>query len=354
MKNPVIEVMKAFAISGIVLLHAIFIEVGGNTNVSVILRLVAIKTLLVLSGYVVYGKITKKGWLSEKIVRRLPILVIFTFVYWLYASNVAGIDGGVKLDVSLGTYYVYNFATGFIVLVIWYIWVLILCYVLIWLFEKYVAGKLLMIPYLAKLGVLAFVIIWIPYDYFGIGFVRWYGLFMFGGYALRYALENYQKFKKYTPRIAYSAIVLFPLSIYLVQDAVNYDGQWVSTGFINIANALKAGEGKYIITYLLVTFTGITFVYILSKLVASVKYLSFPFIKVGEATIGILLFHKMFLELKALDNYWLAALVAEVIAIGLYLVIKRVKALDWLLFGGTSIPIKMSEKLEVWYEKAKA
>jgi hypothetical protein len=62
----------------------------------------------------------------------------------------------------------------------------------------------------------------------------------------------------------------------------------------------------------------------------------------------------MFLELKVFDNYWASVVAVELLSIGFYLLLKRAKILNYLLFGGTDIPIKISKKLEVWYGKTKA
>ena len=353
--SKTIEIMKALSIMGIVLLHAIFIEEGEDNELSTVLRLVSIKTLLFLSGFVVYGKIQKEGWVLEKIVRRIPLILIFTGLYWVFARYVVGIDGGTKLTGNIFGWYSYNLAIGFNGLVIWYIWVLMICYVLLWMFEKYVASRFMKIPYLVKLSILTFALIWIPYDYFGIAFVRWYGLFMILGYGIRYAVENYRRFYEFGKKAVYLSIPLLPLVTLLIGSDLIFKGQWASsTGYINIMKAVTVGEIKYILIFSLITLLGIAFSYCLAKLISLNKYVAKPFLYVGSATIGILLLHKPLLELNLIHNYWLSAILALVITFNLYQLLKRVRILDFLLFGGTDIPIKISHKLEDWYGKAKA
>jgi hypothetical protein len=311
-----------------------------------------VKTLLVLSGYVVYGKINKNGWLLEKIVRRVPILTIYPILYWIYYSNVAGIDGGDKLDVPLFTWMNYNMATGFIGLVLWYVWLLILCYCVLWLFEKY--SPKIKLPYLLKFGLFVFGIIWIPYDYFGVGFLRWYGLFLFLGYALKYIVDNYPKLIKTGSKLVYVCLLLFPMSVYIERGVINYQGLWVGGGYINILNALQAGEIKYVFVYLFATITGIGFFYLLAKHLSRIKYISSILIYIGGATIGILLIHKPLLVLTLFHNIYLDSLFALLVSMGIYIILKRVNILNYLLFGGTKIPITLSNKLGGWYEKAQA
>jgi hypothetical protein len=346
--------MKAISIMGIVILHAIFIQYGTDNVLSTVLRLVVIKTLLFLSGFVVYGKVNRKGWVLEKVVRRLPLLFIFTGIYFVLASYVAGIDGGTKVSGNIFNWYIYNITIGFNGLVIWYVWTLILCYVLLWLFEKYVSTKLLKIPYLVKLFILSFSVIWIPYDYFGFAFLRWYGMFMFLGYGIRYAIENYSRFKIIASKLVYSTLILFPLVVYLIGDTLTFKGEWASsTGFINILNAVRVGEAKYIWIFLLIALLGIGFTYCVSRFIAGTKLIR-PFLLVGSSTIGILLMHKIFLEVKLFDNYWIGAIISLSASLGLYLLLKRVKILNYVLFGGTDIPITLSKKLGGWYEKVQA
>jgi hypothetical protein len=343
--------MKAFGIMGIVLLHAIFIQEGDNSTLSTALRLVAIKTLLFLSGYVVYGKIKNPSWVLEKIMRRLPLILIFTCIYWVYASYVVGFDGGERIDVSLGTFLAFSLATGFMTLVIWYIWVLMLCYGLLWSFERYVAGRLKRIPYLLKLWTLALVLVFIPYDYFGVMLLQWYGLFMLLGYTIRYLVEkrNFGKYKVW----AYSAFVFFPVTLFLVGRLIDNRDTYVNSGYIDIARAVIHNQWWMILVYVSVSLTGIALVYSVSRIIERLK-MSAPFVVVGNAIIGILLFHKMFLELKLIDNYWLSSLLALAVSLGLYLMLSRVNVLNYLLFGGTTIPIKISNRLEGWYAKVQA
>jgi hypothetical protein len=344
--------MKALGIMGIVLLHSIFIENGGDNNLSIILRLVGVKTLLLLSGYVIYGKLTKEHWLIEKIIRRLPILIIYPIIYWFYYSNVAGIDGGAKLDVNLFTWLNYNMATGFMGLVLWYIWLLILCYLCLWVFERYQTK--IKLPYLWKLFLFSFAIIWIPYDYFGVGFLRWYGIFLFLGYGIRYVVENYKKIAVLGNNLAYSCLLLFPIAIYIEREVINYSGLWVSGGYINILNSLKTGEIQYVFVYLFATLSGIGFFYVIAKSIVRIKYISAILIFIGNATIGILLIHKPLLVLSPFHNIYLDSLLALLVSMGLYLLLKKVRIFHYLLFGGTSIPITLSKRLGGWYGKAQS
>lgn len=336
--------MKAIGITGVVTLHAIFINLGENNELSTVLRLISIKTLLILSGFVIFGKVQNNKWITEKIIRRIPILVIFTAIYWAFNSFVTGVDGGVKLDIPLGNFYIYNFAIGFGGLILWYVWQLVVCYGIIWAFEKYQAR--LKISYLLKLAILMIVMAVIPLDAFGLKFVKWYGLFIIIGYGLHYLINRYGV--ELAHRLSYVALALFPLSIVLLFNQINYQGKWVGGGYTDIVKAIQIGEGKYVLVYLVIALLGSVFTYCTADLLSKVKYLSNALVYIGGSTIGILLIHKMFLELKLIDNIWLSVILAESLAIGCYIILKRVKVLNSLLFGGEPINIKT---LGGWYGK---
>lgn len=130
--------------------------------------------------------------------------------------------------------------------------------------------------------------------------------------------------------------------------------KWINSGYADIINAIRFGEGKYVLIYLFFTLTGVSFVYCISRFISKLNFIYKPLAFIGSSTIGILLFHKMILELKLFNNYWVYAIIALVLSLGIYLLLKRISILNYLLFGGTDIPIKLSNKLELWYAKAKA
>jgi hypothetical protein len=179
-------------------------------------------------------------------------------------------------------------------------------------------------------------------------------LFLFLGYALKYIVDNYPKLIKTGSKLVYVCLLLFPLSVYIERGVINYQGLWVGGGYINILNALQAGEIKYVFVYLFATITGIGFFYLLAKHLSRIKYISSILIYIGGATIGILLIHKPLLVLTLFHNIYLDSLFALLVSMGIYIILKRVNILNYLLFGGTKIPITLSNKLGGWYEKAQA
>lgn len=346
MRNKTIETMKAISIMGIVLLHAIFIHYGYNTEWSTILRLVCIETLLVLSGYVIYGKVIQKGWLLEKIVRRLPLLLIWTLLYFLFYTFVTGVDGGEKITANFGNYLVYNIISGFDGLVLWYVWQIVICTIVLYWFEK-IAQKI-KIPYLLALVILIIAVVFIPLDILGIRYMKWYGLFMFIGYGLHYVVDKISKIKW----AVYISLVALPILVFLTFKDINWSGDWVNSGYINVYQAVVNNDSLTLLLYIGVSLLGVAFIYSIATIIN--KIWSKPFVLIGSYTLGILLLHKWFLELKVIDNIWVATLISFIFALGISLMLKRVKILDYLLFGGSDIPNKLSEKLEVWHGKTQS
>ena len=114
--------------------------------------------------------------------------------------------------------------------------------------------------------------------------------------------------------------------------------------------AISNGETLYLLGYIAVSVIGVAFVYLVSRMIIRLK-VEKPFLYIGGATIGVLLLHKPMLEMQPIGNLYISFLVVFIVALGLYQILKRVKILDYLLFGGTSIPIQISNKLEVLYGK---
>ena len=338
-RDQTIDVMKALCIIGVVLLHAIFIHYGENTEASNILRLVCVNGFFVLSGYVIYGKAENGKWITTKIISRIPMLTIFTFLFWLFNNYVVGVDGAKVLNISAGNYYLYNIATGFILSVLWYIWVITIGCLVIYGFEKYIRPIKISnaIKYAAFIGV-----IFIPLDASGLNLLKWYGLFMFAGYILgQYKLKAW---------MLYFSASLFLIFIIVFYGLITYSGEAVNGGYADVMGVTKSGEWIYLGAYIALSVTGISFLYCVSSIINKLRA-GKPFLIIGGATIGVLLFHKPLLELNLLYNYWLSAIIAFVLSFGLYQLLRRVRILNYLLFGGTDIPIKISNKLGGWYAK---
>lgn len=340
MRNQVVDVMKALCIIGVVFLHAIFIHYGENTEASNILRLVCVNGFFVLSGYVIYGKAGDGKWILSKVISRIPMLAVFTFLFWLFNNYVIGVDGANVLSISVGDYYLYNIATGFILSVLWYIWLITIAYLILYGFERYV--RPIKIPDAIKYVILAGVIFF-PLDAAGLNLLKWYGLFMFAGYIL-----GQLRFKSW---MVYLSAGLLPFCIIAFYGLITYSGEAINSGYANIAGIIKSGEWIYLGAYVSLSITGFGFLYCVSSIINKLR-MSKPFLIIGESTIGILLFHKPLLELNLLHSYWLSAIIALVLSFGLYQLLRRIRILNYLLFGGTDIPIKMSNRLGGWYVKA--
>ena len=338
-KNKVIEIMKCFGIIGIVILHSVFITLGQDNELSAVLRSFCIKSLLILSGYVVYGKLQNIGWIKEKVIRRIPLILIFTGIYWVFGYYV-----GRYYDMSLGGFYLYNFATGFHGTILWYLWLILICYLLGYVFE--VLSAKIKVPYYLMLLLFVAMIVIIPVDILGISLLKWYGIFFFAGYAAKKYLSTH----KVNVKLSYAALLLFPISTYLLIEQIMYKGQWVAFSDVFIVYSFSSGESIYTLINIYLALMGALFTLALSDILSKIKYVSSTLVYIGGTAIGILVFHKMILELKLTDNYMLSVLIATCVSAAIYELLKRVEILDYLLFGGSKIPYNLLK--EGRYEKA--
>jgi fucose 4-O-acetylase-like acetyltransferase len=319
--------MKGIGILLVVLAHAI-----GKNDINAIARYdngifnitcsFFMLMFMMVSGYLVYGKVTDKGWLSKNIIKWMPPLLIFTVIYWVVGALYPTVTQfSIFEGVSFIKYLSYVLAYGFNGLVLWYLWVLILSYFLAWLLEK---GRLhIKIPLIIQFIVLVIAMQFTPISMLGVFALKWYGIFFLIGYVLHHYKLN--------GRLAYISLLLFPLCGYLFNWMMPYeDIQYGCFGLAAIIPDIQNGKWILLGVTLLMALLGTGFVYSIAKLIKwkyAVKVLSY----LGAASIGIYLLHIMFVGI--VSNYWLAALIALAISIGLYELLKRWKHTNRLLFG---------------------
>lgn len=346
MRNKTLDVVKGLGILLVVLAHAI-----GKNDVDALLlfnnglfNVVAsfyMPMFMMVSGYLVYNKIGNWAWAKKHITKWIPTLLIFPIIYWVVAHYFPAITDFFGLyNVGFASYITHITLSGFSGLALWYLWTTIICYLICYLLEQ--SRLKIKLPFILQIITFALVINIIPFNQFGFFTVKWYGMFFLIGYAL----HHYSMKKK----LAYISLLAFPLCTYLFNWMIPYqDSEYGCFGLSVIIPAITNGHAYLVGVMFLMAILGTGFVYSIAMLVRWKPFvLLFGYL--GSISIGIYLLHIMFVGI--VHNYWLAALIATCISIGLYEVLKRSKIIDFLLFGG-DIPIKL-KKLGGWYGKAEA
>jgi hypothetical protein len=158
-------------------------------------------------------------------------------------------------------------------------------------------------------------------------------------------LHNYKIEKK----LAYISLVAFPLMAYLTNWMIPYENSyWGCYGLAAIIPAITNGQASLVGIMFLMAILGTAFIYSIAMMIRwkpLVRLLTY----LGSISVGIYLLHVMFVGITS--NYWISALLATIIAVALYELLRRVKFLNFILFGGEPIKIRM---LGGWYGKGQA
>ncbi|MDD4876901.1 MAG: acyltransferase family protein [Dehalococcoidales bacterium] len=345
MRNQTIDIVKGMGIILVVLAHAI----GKNSTDALlyydyglfnVISSFFMPMFMIISGYLVYGKIGDWVWVKKHTTKWFIPLVIFTVIYWLAGNFVPDIMDFFSLyGIGFIAYIYHIIISGFSGLVLWCLWTIILCYPITYLLER--SRIKIKIPLIFITVLFAVVINFIPITMFGFFTVKWYGLF----FLLGYTLHHY----KLNGKLAYVSLVVFPLCSYLFNWMIPYQNQeYGCFGLASIVPAINNGYGGLVAIMGLMALSGSAFVYSLARLIRWQPVMNL-FSYLGSISIGVYLIHIVFVGIAS--NYWLAALLATIISVGLYEVLKRSPYVNFLLFGG-DIPIRL-KTLGGWYDKAK-
>lgn len=328
-RNRTLDIMKGIGIILVVLYHAMgasdksMLEVYHNGLYNMIAS-VFMLMFFVISGYLVYGKIGEWGWTWRHIVKWLPAIIIFGAVYWawsFYVLNRLHFPYGEPLNV----YAEYVLMSGFAGVILWYLWAMLLCYLVTYLIEKARISANNKLVGLIIIGVII-VINLFPFDGLGIVNLKWYGIFFFIGYAIRHYKGWLGKFNK----LSYACLILFPLVGWLLGWLQPFETELAHLGLAFPVLTIINGDYALLGVTFLMALLGTGFVYSLAKI--KVRYLSNALAYIGASSIGIYLLHILFVSLSS--NYLISFVIALVLGLGLYEILKRIKITNKLLFGG--------------------
>ena len=342
-RNSILDVTKGLGILLVVLSHALS-KSGMDTTpfrngLFNIITSFFMLMFFMISGYLTYGKVSQQGWLKEHMSKWILPLLSFTIIYWVFGNL---LPDWVQFysgfyEMSFWDYISIVLTSGFNGIVTWYLWTLIICYGFAWVLEQ---GRMkLKIPFIIQVIALVVVINIMPVLLFGFFVFKWYGVFFLIGYTLHhFSIDK---------RLAYISLVAFPLMVYLTNWMIPYqDSQWGCYGLAKIIPAIMNGRASLVGLMFLMAILGSAFVYSIAMLIRwrpLVRLLTY----LGSISIGIYLIHVMFVGIT--NNYWLSTVLATIISVVLYELLKRIKFANYILFGG-DIPIKL-KTLGGWYGK---
>jgi fucose 4-O-acetylase-like acetyltransferase len=333
MRNQTLDIVKGLGILLVVLSHTLSksgLDSAFKNGMFNMITSFFMLMFLIVSGYLVYDKVSRPGWLKEHTGKWILPCLSFTIIYWVFSlffPNLMQFYSGFY-EISFGDYFSTVVTSGFNGIVAWYLWTLILCYLFTWVLEW---GRLkVKVSLILQVGVLVIVINLIPITLFGFFTFKWYVVFFLIGYMLHHYVIN----KKW----AYISLAAFPLMAYLTNWMIPYeDTQWGCYGLTTIIPAITSGYALLVGVMFLMAILGTAFVYSVAMLIRW-KPLVWLLTYLGSASIGIYLVHVLFVGIS--NNYWFAALLATIISVALYELLKRSRWTNYILFGGV-LPIKL-------------
>jgi fucose 4-O-acetylase-like acetyltransferase len=334
-RNPTIDVMKGLGIVLVVLFHATGMHTNAQNTGQVplfnALDSFIMPLFFILSGYLSLNVNFKWTWQRIKLV--LPILIIFSFIYWPWVQIFPKLSA--VWTASFVEYLKASYTNGFFGAVTWYLWTLLCCYLLISLFNR-----LTKINIWLRFGIFSLVTALIPLgiNYLGIDCLRYFMTFFLIGYMLRYLNEKYEIFHKYT-RFAYTSLVLFPLVLYSLDwlkpygayAYINYIYRSIPYGIINDNLGIT-------FAYFILALLGIACVYSVCRLlILKNKYIKWVFVYLGMSSIGIYLLHILFIG--AGSNILMGVSIVMFLSIVFYELLSRKRRLNLYLFGSIKKPV---------------
>ena len=335
MRNATIDGMKGVGIILVVIYHAISVNVPGaretfSNGLYNVIAAFFMQLFMVVSGYLAAGKAQDRQWLTARAIKCLVPALVFTVIFWVVSRFYPAVI--VTYDLPLHLYLGFNLLIGFNGLVVWYLWTLMLCYGLAYGLE-HLTKK---IPFLVlTIGALLALNL-IPVDFMGLGFLRWYGVFFFIGYLLgKYDLSEYKN-------AVYPALAIFPVHAYLYDWMKPYESvTYGMTGYTNLFNALTHGQFSLVSAMVIMAIGGVCFVYALVRVFNRIGIAQKTLAYLGQSSIGVFLLHYFFVGI--FHNVIVSVIFSLGISLALYEGLKRVKVMNFVLFGGTDIPVRLGE-----------
>lgn len=312
-KSNTIYIMKCLGIMMVVWMHIItyWQPAFYQNQIVCMAKTTLMPTFLALGGYLIANKKLDDVWMLKKTIKWGSIIAAFTVLYWIWSALVPQWSM-YRGTVTFGTYLMDSIMRGFSSTVMWYLFVMLVCYFILWIVNKIKWNKTILV----SLTIIAVTLV--PFYLFQFGHVKWYGLFLFLGYI---AGLHKEKLKKIV-WLSYPAIGLFILAWLLTNGMTNWqDLEYGNGGYTIITHAVLAGKWELPLVMFAVSCAGILSMIGISRLLAKVKYLNKALAFIGTCTLGIYVIHPLFIGIS--ENQGVAYVLALGISMSIYLLAIR-------------------------------
>jgi fucose 4-O-acetylase-like acetyltransferase len=242
MRNATLDAIKGIGIILVVIYHSM-----GKNNPAVfdldngLFNMIAcffMQMFLIVSGYLACDKLKEFSWVKRHTFRWFIPIILFALLYWVvvkFAPSIIHFRG--YYDIAFSTYLSFILYIGFGGMILWYLWTTILCYYAGWILEK-VRSKI-RVPFWLIVLLFFVVINAIPFNLFGLAQFKWYSIFFFIGYLIKYYKDSFViRNGKY---LVYGCL-LFPVIGYCLHWMIDSQTDGGYLGYANIPTLISSGH----------------------------------------------------------------------------------------------------------------
>lgn len=352
-RNQILDIMKGIGIVLVVITHAMArhsVDIANLNFISPAYNMIHsfyMPMFILLSGYLVYNKVYNIKYTNEKVIKFLVPMLVFLPLYWIFGTrspNGVVFPNVINL-VELGKFYGYELVSGMWDLVTWFLWTLMLCYIIVFIFENInKLERIASIPMWIKIIILVAILNAMPMTWLNFNTIKWYGTFFFIGYLIRHTIiNNKYKILVLIDKYIYLSIPLFILVGWLTNWMIPYQQSYGFSGYTSIAYTITSGLFSFLGITFLMAILGIGVIYSISKFIVKIKGFNKAFVYLGVSSLGIYLIHILFMRL--MNNYWITSIVGLGISILLYELVKRWEWSNFLFLGGGRFPRIVADKI---------
>ena len=293
MKINAIYIAKCIGILLIVAEHTITLrqpDYYSNPFITMV-KAFSMPAFMVLSGFVISNKPLDDKWINSKVKTNFLILTTTAILYYAWYKLLPQYSMlQIETPLTLLEYMAYNFFSGFSILVTWYLYVMLICYIILsGLWQMSDRWKWINISSLVVLSIVLINIL--PLFALGFGLVKWYGTFMLLGYLIG---THRDKLRKYL-WLSYVGIPAFFIFGIMTNWMVNWqDLSYGRGGYTNIMQAIINGRGVLLIVMVLAVILGCLALIGIARALEHIKMIQKPILYIGINVLWIYLLHPLF------------------------------------------------------------
>ena len=311
--SRVLDITRILCIVCVVLYHALgFREPSAsftfNNGLFNMLAAFIMPLFMGISGYLTVDKGGK--WLARKSLKWAAVAFVFLFVYWGWSRLFPHLMDFGGLD--LWPFVVQEVTLGYSGLVTWYLWALVILYGVTGGAESF-SRSYPRLPRLAVVWAAVILLNLIPFDTFGMGQAKWFGLYYFAGYSVKWLSMRHDISRGWYA--LYAGAVAFPIFGWATDWLASFQSlEWGCIGYSVLFAGIVSGHWYTVAMTFIAGALGAAVLPILGRFLALYWHRGIE--SLAGMVIGVFLLHKMFLGL--FDNVALSTVGALAVSMALY------------------------------------